>query len=84
MVDVPMVNLFDSSFSEHHPAGTQRAGRAAGRVFAYPYARTRETLEGMRAKAPDPRHGWKMHFANPVTGAFTMRRSGPAVVACGV
>lgn len=73
VLDVPMVNLFDSSFSEHHPAGTQPiAGGAAGRVFAYPYARTRETLEGMRAKAPDARHGWKMHFADPATGGFTM------------
>jgi gentisate 1,2-dioxygenase len=42
-------------------------------VFAYPYARTRETLEHMRRNgAPHPAHGYKMQFVNPATGGYAM------------
>jgi gentisate 1,2-dioxygenase len=42
-------------------------------VFAYPFARTRETLEHLRrSEAPHPAHGHKMQFINPATGGFAM------------
>ncbi len=42
-------------------------------VFAYPYARTRESLEQLRhAGPPHPAHGYKMQFVNPATGGYAM------------
>ena len=42
-------------------------------IFNYPYARSRETLEGLRRSGdPDPCHGWKMQFINPLTGGHAM------------
>ncbi len=46
---------------------------ASSPVFAYPYARTRETLEHLRRAGPGhPAHGYKMQFINPATGGFAM------------
>lgn len=46
-------------------------------VFNYPYARTREALEGMRrANAWDPCHGLKMRYSNPITGNHAMATMG--------
>ena len=42
-------------------------------IFNYPYARSREALEGMSSNQdPDPCHGWKMQFTNPLTGGHAM------------
>jgi gentisate 1,2-dioxygenase len=42
-------------------------------IFNYPYDRSREALEGMsRDQDPDPCHGWKMQFTNPLTGGHAM------------
>lgn len=41
-------------------------------VFAYPYARTRESLERLRGDPPHPVHGYKMQFVNPATGGYAM------------
>src|SRR5258708_2476746 len=42
-------------------------------IFSYPYARSRESLAGLaRDQAPDPCHGWKMQFANPLSGGHAM------------
>jgi gentisate 1,2-dioxygenase len=42
-------------------------------VFAYPYARTRESLALLqRNGAPHPAHGYKMQFINPATGGYAM------------
>jgi gentisate 1,2-dioxygenase len=42
-------------------------------IFSYPYARSRESLAGLaRDQAPDPCHGWKMQFVNPLTGGHAM------------
>ena len=42
-------------------------------IFNYPYARSRETLDGLsRNQAADACHGWKMQFINPLTGGFVM------------
>jgi len=42
-------------------------------VFSYPYERSRETLNALsRNEVPDPSHGWKMQFTNPLDGGFAM------------
>jgi gentisate 1,2-dioxygenase len=47
--------------------------RRTSPIFNYPYARSRETLDAIsRSEAPDPCHGWKMQFINPLTGGFAM------------
>lgn len=73
-LDVPIVNLFDTSFSEAHPEGNQReiAGNGAP-AFRFPYSRARETVERLsRTSAVDQRHGFKMQYppAIPAIGAF--------------
>jgi len=58
------------------PLGPLQEGKHAGKtspVFSYPYARSRETLATLaRNQAPDPCHGWKMQFINPLSGGFAM------------
>jgi gentisate 1,2-dioxygenase len=42
-------------------------------VFSYPYERSRESLASLaRDQEPDPYHGWKMQFINPLTGGHAM------------
>jgi gentisate 1,2-dioxygenase len=42
-------------------------------IFNYPYERSRESLAGLARDAdPDPCHGWKMRFTNPLTGGHAM------------
>jgi gentisate 1,2-dioxygenase len=42
-------------------------------VFTYPYERSRESLIMLaRDMEPDPCHGWKMQFVNPLTGGHAM------------
>ncbi|MGH8705478.1 MAG: gentisate 1,2-dioxygenase [Burkholderiales bacterium] len=42
-------------------------------VFSYPYARSRDTLAALaRAGDPDPCHGWKMQYINPLSGGPAM------------
>lgn len=42
-------------------------------VFHYPYVKTREALENLsRSGDPDPRHGFKLEYINPVTGGPVM------------
>jgi gentisate 1,2-dioxygenase len=42
-------------------------------IFNYPYARSRESLDLLsRDQDPDPCHGWKMQFVNPLTGGHAM------------
>ena len=48
-------------------------GSRTSPVFAYPYVRTRESLEHLRrAGAPHAAHGYKMQFVNPATGGYAM------------
>jgi gentisate 1,2-dioxygenase len=59
-LDVPIVNLFDSSFAGGVPAGEVEP---PARRFAYPYAENREVLERLRReRLTDPRHGTKMFY----------------------
>ena len=42
-------------------------------IFSYPYERSRETLAKLAKEGdPDPCHGWKMEFINPLTGGHAM------------
>ena len=42
-------------------------------IFSYPYGRSRETLARLAKEGdPDPCHGWKMEFINPLTGGPAM------------
>ena len=42
-------------------------------IFAYPYAQSRTTLSELAERTdPDPAHGYKMQFINPVTGGYAM------------
>ncbi|HZQ73073.1 MAG TPA: gentisate 1,2-dioxygenase [Burkholderiales bacterium] len=42
-------------------------------IFSYPYERSRESLARLaRDQDPDPCHGWKMQFVNPLTGGHAM------------
>jgi gentisate 1,2-dioxygenase len=42
-------------------------------IFSYPYERSRETLARLAKEGdPDPCHGWKMEFVNPLTGGPAM------------
>jgi gentisate 1,2-dioxygenase len=42
-------------------------------IFNYPYERSREALARLSRDAdPDPCHGWKMRFINPLTGGHAM------------
>jgi gentisate 1,2-dioxygenase len=42
-------------------------------VFSYPYGRSRDALATLAKNgAPDACHGWKMRYANPLTGGFAM------------
>jgi gentisate 1,2-dioxygenase len=70
-LDVPIVNLFDSSFAEHYPEETQPVTKAEASVpiFNYTYARSREALVHFSRFSPvHPAHGTKMQYQNPTTG----------------
>lgn len=42
-------------------------------LFAYPYSRTRETLDQLRRNGPPHAvHGYKMQFVNPANGGYPM------------
>jgi gentisate 1,2-dioxygenase len=55
----------------------QHLGSATSPIFNYPYARTREALAKVaKAGNPDPCHGIKMRYTNPVTGDHAMPTMG--------
>ena len=42
-------------------------------IFSYPYERSRESLAKIaKDQDPDPCHGWKLEFINPLTGGHAM------------
>ena len=50
-----------------------RSTTSASPVFAYPYARSRETLDRLQRSAPlHACHGAKIRFVNPATGGYAM------------
>jgi len=57
-----------------------RPSGLASPVFAYPYARARETLEQLRRNGPPhSAHGYKMQYVNPATGGPPMPTIGAFV-----
>jgi gentisate 1,2-dioxygenase len=87
-LDIPIVNLFDTSFAGHPedavaeelernranlvPIG-QPPERVCNPVFSYPYSRSREALHQLgRSSSPHPCHGIKMQYINPATGGYPM------------
>lgn len=68
-LDIPIVNLFETSFFEHH-AG--QAAATAGDTLTYPYARSRDALvRAHRAGPLHPCHGAKMQLLElPTLAAF--------------
>jgi gentisate 1,2-dioxygenase len=80
-LDLPLVNLFNTGFAEHHPEEMQPITRKEGDAgFNYPYARTRETLDQLYRKGPlHPCDGIKMQYVNPATGGNPMPAIGAFV-----
>jgi len=73
-LDIPIVNMFDTSFLERdeHESQPPRTTTAADGTSAvkYPYEPHRDALGARRAAGPpDPRHGYKLQYLNPGTGA---------------
>ncbi len=59
-LDVPIVNLFDSSFAE---SVAPEEPNPPAREFAYPYLSNRQALDRLRRASPaHPRHGVKMFY----------------------
>jgi gentisate 1,2-dioxygenase len=53
--------------------------KLASPIFNYPYSRSREALEAMKAQDEwDPCHGLKMRYINPVDGGWAM----PTIAPC--
>ena len=54
------------------PVDTERGGNVSP-IFNYPYEQSRGTLEAMkRGGDPDPCHGWKLRYSNPLDGGHAM------------
>jgi gentisate 1,2-dioxygenase len=68
-LDIPVVNMLDSSFAEHFPGGTQKTLREGDdSAVSFPYARMRGALAAMaKNAAPDPQHGYRVHYGGEVT-----------------
>jgi gentisate 1,2-dioxygenase len=74
-LDVGLVQMLEATFFHSYSADEFPRSRPAGerRMFSYPYAQVRESLEALRASnAPDPHDGWKIRYANPQTGGDCM------------
>lgn len=60
------------------PEGTLPKGVSP--IFNYPYDRSRESLDAMAGgRDPDPCHGWKLRYSNPLTGGDAIPTIGTAV-----
>ena len=60
------------------PIDAVRTGHVSP-IFNYPYAHSREALEALqRSRDPDPCHGWKTRYTNPLDGGWAM----PTIGAC--
>lgn len=58
------------------PVGYEHTAKSSP-IFNYPYERTREALETMRASEDwDPCHGLKLRYVNPATGDYAMPTMG--------
>ena len=69
-LDIPVVNMLDTSFAEHYPGGTQKVLQEGGDSprSAFPYARTREELDRLSKNGlPMPVHGFRIHYGGEST-----------------
>jgi gentisate 1,2-dioxygenase len=68
-LDIPIVNMLDSSFAEHYPGGTQKTlEEGEDSAVSFPYTRTREELRHLeKSGTPDPRHGFRVHYGGETT-----------------
>ncbi len=65
-LDIPIVNMMDTSFAEHYPEGTQLVNDESESRCGFPYAGCREAI----ARLPvDPWQGARMHYGD---GEFTL------------
>src|SRR5262245_40273706 len=75
-LDIPIVNMFDTSFfekhEEHEHEGHEEgpvARAVATSAMKYPYEPHRDRLLTMaKSGDPDPRHGYKLEYRNSKTG----------------
>jgi gentisate 1,2-dioxygenase len=76
-LDIPIVNMFDTSFLERHKGheevlnheGHEETINAESSALKYPYEPHREQLVTMATNGPiDPRHGFKLEYRNAKTG----------------
>lgn len=79
----PVTRMAGQSYAEfgHNlmPVDAPRSGHVSP-IFNYPYARSRETLEALRrGGAPDPCHGWKLRYTNPIDGGWAMPTIGTCI-----
>jgi gentisate 1,2-dioxygenase len=54
------------------PLDLQQTASEPTKVFVYPFAQTKEALEGIARTAPDAHLGHKLRYVNPATGASPM------------
>jgi gentisate 1,2-dioxygenase len=71
-LDIPVVNMLDTSFAEHYPGGTQTVLREGGdggdSAVSFPYSRTREALQRLSKNGPaDAHHGFRIHYGGEST-----------------
>jgi len=72
----PVTRKAGQSYAEYGhnlvPVDSNHSARVSP-IFNYPYARSRDTLEAVKASTdPDPCHGWKMRYSNPLDGGHAM------------
>jgi gentisate 1,2-dioxygenase len=84
-LDIPTVNMFDTSFFEreaehdhdHDEAGAPEPKSVEQSAMKYPYEPHRQKLASMtRSGGPDSRHGYKLEYRNAETGAAVLATIG--------
>jgi gentisate 1,2-dioxygenase len=71
-LDIPMLAHFNATFREDHEERQPPESRYAGLIH-FPYARARETLEGLARRGdPDAHQGYVMRYLDPVHGGWAM------------
>ena len=76
--DVQPISRSEGASNARYGSNLKPLGAAApfgktSPIFSYPYERSRDALARLAADlVPDPCHGWKMQFINPLTGSHAM------------
>jgi len=78
-LDVPLVGFLNAGFREETgPASLSPVQRDSSPAFAWPYARSREALERLKAGKIDPWRGHVLRYQNPA-GGWAMPTLGPTL-----